>query len=244
MSSVAISALVFACVFAGALLGISLRSVLPEHHRNVESKDLVRSAMGLIGTISALVLGLLVASAKGAFDTQKSELTALCADAVLLDRVLAHYGPEARQARELLRGNVADAQRVFWGAGGTVETRGDALYDQVAALSPKDENQRALQAEASGLIIEMGKTRNLMFAQRESSISMPLLVVVVFWLTVNFVSFGLFAHRNATVAAALLVCALSVAGAIFLILEMDRPFEGVIQISSEPVRRALDSLGR
>ena len=243
MTPFSISLIVFACVFGGALAGLGLRAVLPEHHRSTESKDVVKAAMGLIGTISALVLGLLVASAKGSYDTRKDELTALSADVTLLDRVLAHYGPETRDARTVLRNAVAHALAQISDPGAKA-LENESLFDTVAELAPKGDSQRALQAQASSLMIDIGRTRWLMFAQEGSSISIPLLVVVVFWLTVNFVSFGLFANRNATVSVVLLVAALSVAGAIFLILEMDRPFEGLIRISDAPLRGALTQLGR
>jgi hypothetical protein len=102
VSTVALSVVVFACVFGGALLGFLLRAALPEHHRNADSRDIVKLAMGLVGTMAALVLGLLVASAKSSFDDQSAELTGLSANVVVLDRVLAHYGPETKDARELL----------------------------------------------------------------------------------------------------------------------------------------------
>ncbi len=244
MSPTVISLVVFACVFGGALAGMALRAVLPEHHRSAETKDLVKSAMALIGTLSALVLGLLVASAKGTYDTQKGELTSLSAGALMLDRVLAHYGPEAKDTRGLLHEVVADFEDRIWHAGATPSKRSDALFDSIEDLEPKDDRQRDLKAEASALALELGKTRQLMLAQTYSSISTPLMVVVVFWLTINFLSLGLFAQRNAVVAAALFVCALSVSGAIFLILEMDRPYEGLIRISDAPLRNALEHMGR
>jgi hypothetical protein len=244
MSPISISLIVFVCVFGGALCGLALRSALPEHHRSAESKELVKSAMALIGTISALVLGLLVASAKGSYDTQRDELSELSAKIAILDRVLAHYGPETKAARELLRGAVANAVDRLWRNGSSRPSTGaEVILDKIVGLSPKDDAQRELKGRASDLMMDIGKTRWMMFAQSGSSISAPLLVVVVFWLTVNFISFGLFANRNATVTAALFVCALSVAGAIFLILEMDRPFEGLIRISDAPLRDTLAHLG-
>ena len=243
MSPIAVSALVFACVFGGALVGMGLRAVLPEHHRSGESKELVRAAMALIGTMSALVLGLLVGSAKSSYDAQKDELTSLTAGTVLVDRVLSLYGPEAKNVREELRGLVASARDQIWQ--GTPPTkRADAVYAAIRRLSPKDPEQQALKDQATSLIVDLAKTRFLMREQRGSSVSTPLLVVVVFWLTINFISFGLFAHPNATVATALFVCALSVAGAILLILEMDHPFEGLIQISDAPLRHALGEIGK
>ncbi len=251
MSPISISLIVFACVFGGALFGMALRTALPEHHRSAESKDMVKLGMGLIATMSALLLGLLVASAKGSYDTQKSELTQMTARVVFLDRILAHYGPEAKEARELLRGAVVRALDQIWPKDPAhsrpmtpVASEGDLIYDRIQELAPKTDIQRSLQAQASGMAIDLAQTRRLLFEQRGSSVSTALLVVVVFWLTVIFLSFGLFAPPNATVTVTLFVCALSVSCAIFLILEMDRPFEGMLQISSAPLRDALAHLGQ
>jgi hypothetical protein len=249
MSAVWISLIVFACVFAGALLGLGLRAILPEPHRSGESKDMVRAGTGLIATISALVLGLLVASAKGAYDTQKDEVTTQAAKTALLDRILLHYGPETKQIRRLLRESVAqEIERVWSPDRGDAPAKaleaGDVLYDQVQDLSPTTESQRGIKEHAIRLLMELGQTRWLMEAQRGSKISAPLLVVVIFWLTINFVSFGMFAPRNATVMTTLFVCALSVAGAVFLILEMSQPFQGVIQIPKAPMTEVLGRLGQ
>ena len=250
MTPIWTSLVVFACVFGGALLGMALRGFLPQHHLSPDSKDVVKVGIGLVGTMAALVLGLMVASAKGSYDTQKSELIHMSAGIVALDRMLAHYGPETKEARERLRVAVTRVLDQIWpedrsqpslaprGAGGEV------LYDKLGELNPKDDKQRSLQAQALSAAIDLARTRWLMFEQSGSAISTPFLVVVVFWLTIIFVSFGIFAPPNTTVAATLFICALSVSAAIFLILEMDKPFEGLIQISSAPLRAALTHLGQ
>jgi hypothetical protein len=247
MSSLAVSGIVFVCVFVGALAGMYLR--LPEHHLGAESKDVVKLGMGLIGTMSALVLGLLIGSAKGSFDTQRNEFTQLSANVIYLDRILARYGPEAKEARELLRQAVSGVIARIWPEDhfqpGEISavSGADALYDKILSLEPKTEAQRTLQAQAVKLLTDLAQTRWLLFAQRGSSIPMPFLVILVGWLTILFVSFGLFASPNATALGALLVCALSVAGAILLILELDRPYGGIIEISSAPLRNALAQMG-
>ena len=250
MSSIAISSIVFACVFGGAVCGFALRAVLPEQHLNTESKDAVKLGMGLVATMAALVLGLLVASAKGSYDTQSTELTQMSANIVVLDRVLAHYGPESKDARDLLRSSVAQFLDVLWsrnhGSRSQAEPRpgsGELLFDKLQGLSPKDDAQRALQAQALSIAMSLGQTRWLMYEQGTTSISMPLLIVVVFWLTALFISFGVFAPRNPIVLASMFISALSVSGAIFLILEMYTPYAGLIQISSAPLRAALGHLG-
>jgi hypothetical protein len=254
MSSITISCIVFACIFGGTLLGMILRACLPEHHLSPESRDVVKLGMGLIGTMTALVLGLLIASAKGSFDTQRNGLAQLSANIILLDRALAHYGPESKNVREALHASVADMLQHTWpeedGQAGQAaakvgtEGRYEGLYEQIQALAPKNDAQRALQAQALKTGADIAQMRWLMFAQKGSSIPTPFLVVMVCWLTLILASFSLFAPSNATVFTTLLVCALAVSSAVFLILELDRPFDGMIRISSAPVRDAVAQLGR
>lgn len=201
--------------------------------------------------MAALVLGLLIASAKGYNDTQSTELTEVSAKIVLLDRVLAHYGPETKEARDLLRGAVVRILDRTWSKDRTNPSQleppyvgNEVFYDKIQGLSPKDDSQRSLQAQALSIAISFGQTHWLMYEQSTTSVSIPLLVVLVFWLTVIFISFGLFAPPNATVVASLFISALSVSGAIFLILEMYTPYSGLIQISSAPLRAVLAHLGQ
>jgi hypothetical protein len=250
MSPITTSLLVFVCVFGGALFGMFLRSRLPEHHLSAESQRIVSLGAGIVGTMAALVLGLLVASAKGSYDAQSDEMMDFSSRIVLLDRVLAHYGPEAKDARDLLRDVVARmvdrmwVERSGYSESKRIVTGGEVMYDKIQELSPRDEAQRLLKTQALNLVLALSQTRWLMFEQRGRSISVPLLMMLVFWLTINFVSFGLFAPRNGTVITTLLLCAVAVSGAIFLILEMYEPYTGLIHISSAPVRSALEQLGR
>ena len=251
MNSIAIGFIVFACCFGGALFGMFLSTRLPEQHLSGDSKNIVNLGMGLVGTMTALVLGLLVASAKSYYDTQSTELTEMSAEIVLLDRVLAHYGPETQEVRALLHGAVARTLTLLWPQDSQRNPQmtptaagGEVIFDKIQELSPKNDAQHSLQAQALSMAIDIGKTRWLMFEQGSSSISTPLLVMLVFWLAIIFTSFGLFAPRNATVMTTLLLCAMAVAAAIFLILEMYSPFKGLIQISSAPLRSALALLGK
>jgi hypothetical protein len=245
-----ISWIVFACVFAGALLGILLRAVLPEHHLTGESKDVVKVGMGLIATMAALALGLLTASAKSSYDTQRNELAQISAKVIFLDRVLADYGPEAKGIRDLLRRTVASALDQMWpeNRSGPPQLKpapaSQRLYDTIQQLSPQNDAQRSLRAQALSISNDLSQVRWLLVEQKGSSIPTAYLVVLVFWLVVLFVSFGLFAPSNSTVLATLLLCALSVSGAILLILDVDQPFEGLIQIPSAPLRDALARLGK
>ena len=250
MNPFELSAIVFACVFGGAMLGMALRTVVPEHHLNSESKDVVKLGVGLIGTMAALVLGLLVASAKSSYDARASELTQMSANAILLDRALAHYGSETHDAREVLKGTMERLLMQIWpqdskSTGGmNSNMSGEVMYDELVELTPHTDAQRAIQSLAESTAFSLAQTRWLLFEQNTSSISTPFLVVVVFWLSVLFLSFGLFAPHNATVVVTLLLSAISVAGALFLIFELDRPFSGLIQISSAPLRNALAVMGK
>jgi hypothetical protein len=251
MSSIATSFIVFACVFGGALLGMFLRAALPQHHLSDASKEAIKLGMGLVATMSALVLGLLVSSAKSSYDTQSTQLTEASAKIVFLDRLLAHYGPEAKEAREVVRVAVVSWLDRLWpqegsrtSAVGGSPTNAEHLLDTVNELSPKDDAQRSLQAQAVSVLMGLSQTRWLMYAQASNSASRPLVIVLVFWISMIFISFGLFAPRNATVIAAYFVAALSVSGAVLMILEMYSPYSGLIGISSAPLRAALAQLGQ
>ena len=254
MSAMSVAGIVFACVFGAALLGMLLRMMLPAHHLADDSKDTVKLVMGLIATMAALVLSLLVASAKTSYDAQSSAITHLSADVVSVDRMLSLYGPETAEARGLLREIVVGMIDRIWpqdrgrGAGLAPPpwTQGaiGAFYTAVQDLSPRTGGQRFLQGQVLQTIASAGQTRVLMYEQASNSISWPFLVVLVFWLCVLFAGFGLFAARNATTTTVLLVGALSVAGAVFLILELSQPYEGVLQIPSVGLRNALAEMGK
>src|SRR6266849_1872460 len=155
MSSLATSGIIFGCVFGGALLGMFLRAVLPERHLSSESKDVVKLGTGLIATMSALVLSLMIASAKSSYDTQRSELAQLSANVIMLDRVLAQYGPQTKDIREELHGIIAGALERVWpenrSQAAQVEptTAPEEFFRKIEELSPKTEAQRSLQAQAS-----------------------------------------------------------------------------------------------
>jgi len=251
MSPLAVGTVVFACVFGGALFGMFLRRLLPDKHLGSDSKDTVRLAMGLVATTLALVLGLLVASAKSFYDTQSAELTQLSANVVLLDRILAHYGPEAADLRSLLRVSLARETALMWRSDASSNTpdqpaphKGELLVDRIQELSPRDDNQRTLKAQALSLAVQLGQTRWLIFEQRTVPLPTLLLVTLLFWLIVLFISFGLFSPSNLTVLTSLFVAAAAVSGAIFLIVEMYHPYTGLIQLSDAPMRAALAQLGQ
>jgi hypothetical protein len=244
MSAIALSCITFVCISVGALLGM----FLPGHHLSSDDKDVVRLGTGLIGTIAALVLGLLIASAKGSYDTQSTQVTQMTSNVVLLDNLLAEYGPETTELRNLLRRGIAGLADRMWRENSSdvakahsfeVSAESDAFFAKLQRLSPQNDSQRSLQARAIQIATDIAQTRLLLFAQTNNSIPMPFLVVLIFWLTIIFGSFGLFAKPSATVFGSLFVFALSAAGAIYLVLELGQPFAGLMQISSAPLRNAL-----
>ena len=251
MDSAITAAIVFACLFGAGLLGMRVRAILPETHLNPDTKDAVKVGMGLVATMAALVLGLLVASTKGAYDAQKGEVTQMAAKIVFLDRALANYGPETAETRDLLRRSVGSAINRMWPDRKISQTAqldpsatsGEAFFNSIQQLSPQNDAQRSLKSQAVQVTTDVGQMRWLLFEQTESSISVAMLIVLIAWLAIIFTSVGLFAPPNGTVIVALMLSALSVAGAIFLIMELDMPFDGVIQISPAPMRNALNHLG-
>ena len=248
-----IALIVFVCVFGGALLGMFLRVYIPEHHLSEGAKDVIKLGMGVIATMAALVLGLVIATAKSSYDAQVDAVKHTAAKVLLLDRVLSNYGPETKETRDLLRRTIASRLDAIWPEDRSQRVTLDApeavfasqqIEARIAQLSPQNDAQRRLQSQALQISSEIMETRWLILGGLGSSIHAPFLIVVVSWLTIIFGSFGLFAPRNATVVTVLFLCALSVAGSIFLILEMDQPFEGLMRISSAPLRYALSHLGQ
>jgi hypothetical protein len=243
--------LVLACLIAAVLVGRTLRGLLPDSHLSTESKDAVKLAMGLVATMSALVLGLLVSSAKGAYDTERSEVIQMAAKITFLGRVLAAYGPEADGVRVQLRETMEEGIRQMWPGEMRRPTHvapnvqaGNIAYGAIHALSPHNDMQAALKAQAASLAVDVAQVRSLLVAQSVASISKPMLIILVSWLVVIFLGFSVLAPPNATTILALMVSAVAVSGAILLILELDEPFGGLIGISSEPMLNALSQLAK
>jgi hypothetical protein len=253
MNSLDIALISAACIFGGVLLGLWLQNLLPGHHLSSESKDTIKLAAGMIATLSALVLGLLVSSAKNNFDTVSAEITQGAAKAIQLDRALANYGPETGDTRELLRRSMIAGIETFWpedkttAVGMTAFERANGMelvQAKLRELAPASDAQRQLLAQAQQISGELLQFRWLLIEQMQNALPKPFLVMVLFWLTMLHMSFGLFAPRNAMVLVVLLICALSVSGAIFLILEMNHPLSGTIKVSSAPMLKALEHLGQ
>ncbi len=240
----------FLCVLGAALLALRLGAILPQHHRSPETKDTVKLTMGLVGTMTGLVLGMLVASAKGSYDTQKGEVTAMSSKIAFLDRLLEVYGPEAAAARQSLHRAGTQWIARLWPETATqaapmnpTSASAEGTFEAIQALAPVNDEQRGIKSQALGVAYDIGQMRWLLFEQADTSISPAMLRIVVCWLAILFFSFGPFAPRNATVISALTVAAFSVAAALFLILELDHPFGGLIKISSRSMINALNHAG-
>ncbi len=254
MKPMIVGAIVFVCTFGGVLIGRWLRTTLPQDHLNDESRNSVNVGIGLIATMTALVLGLVTASAKSSFDAVDTAVKQTAMDILALDRLLVRYGPESKGIRMNLQLAVGRQIEVIWPHGSSRRTvdpiRSGAaagvekLADEIRGLTPRDESQRSLQSRALDLGEALLRTRWLVYAGGATSVPLPFLLVLLFWLTITFASFGLFAPRNATVFAVLFVCALSVGSAVFLIMEMDGPFDGLLTVSADPLRYAYAHLNQ
>jgi Protein of unknown function (DUF4239) len=244
-----ISIILFVCLVGVALLGRWVRRYLPAEHLSADSKDAVKLAMGLVATMTAILLGLLINSAKGTFEITRGEVIQMAAKVALLDRVLKLYGPETMDARRTLRDATADGVRRIWPVKGSAAVRldpnqqmGDAVYATIHGLSSNDDTQRALKAQASTLMMQLGELRSLLQAQAAPSVSKPLLIALVCWLVIIFFGFSVVAPPNATSTLALGASAFAVGCAVLLILELDHPFYGPIRIPSEPMTNVLSQL--
>jgi Protein of unknown function (DUF4239) len=249
MNSILVSLTVFACVFAAAIIGMVVR--VPEDHIGADAKEVVRLATGLVATMAALVLGMLVSSAKSSYDARKNDVAEMSYEILAIDRILAKFGPDANELRSEFRQTVEFGLDRIWPKAASQQAdlkpadRGQALVNELESLSPKDDRQTAAQTQAASMIVALRQTQWLLFLKTEqNAVPLPLLVVLVAWLAAIFLSFGLFAAPNATTVATLALSALAVSAALFIILEMYTPFSGVLRISPAPILDALGQMGR
>jgi hypothetical protein len=253
MSPREIGLIVVASIFGSALLGIGLRRLLPDHHVGDDAKDIVKLGLSLIGTLAALVMGLLISSASASFSTVSNELTTVAVKVLQLDHLLYQYGPEASEVRGLLAKNFgATVESIFSRDPAQRESmvnpnavsRQDEVQAAIRRLAPGTDEQRALRSRALDLAYYAGGERWYLVLQHAGVISAPVLAVLVFWLCVIFFGWGLFAPRHAVMMSALFTFASCATLAIFLVLELDSPFEGWVRVSDAPMRAALAQLGR
>jgi len=252
MNAFAVGFVVFFFCSAGFLFGMFISYRLPEHHLSSDSKDIVKLGIGLIATITALVLGLVTASVKSSFDDLNLAVKRSATEILILDRTLARYGPETKGIREELRTLINHRMQVIWYESSRSVTRdtigttrsAERLEDEIRGLSPQNDDQRWLKSKAIDVSENLLNARWVLVSSAGSSVPRPFVGILIFWLTVTFGSFGLFAPRNATVVGVLLVCAISMGCAMFLILAMASPFAGPIKISPDPLRFAASQIGQ
>jgi len=231
----------------GAVLGVLLRRSLPDHHLDDHAREIVRLGAGLVGTIAALVLGLLINSASSSYEAQRGEVRQIASDLILIDDLLEQYGPDTKPVRMLLRQAVDQMIDRIWREQDLknvpvpygVGTMAAQVYAGIHALPAETAVQRALVAQILQMAIPLSQARLELYERSKSSLPTPILVVLMFWLTALFASYCLFSPVNPTSGVALMLVALSTSAALLLILEMGEPFSGFMRISSSSIRTAL-----
>ena len=253
MNSIVMFSVSFGSILAGTLGGFYVARRLPEHHLSEESKDAVKMAWGIVATMSALVLGLLLSSAKGSYDFVNSEVTQSAAKIIVLDQLLDNYGPDTKSARDELRDRTAMRIQKIWPDKTTTASASTALesgrgmravLDKLDQLKPETDIERSIFSQCQQLTIDLMMVRWLGVEQSKNSLPNTFFFVLVAWLAMLFLGIGLFAPFNRTVLLTLFLCNMTVSSAIFLINELDRPLDGYIQISRAPMQGALDYLNR
>ncbi len=245
MSGLATGVLVFVFLAGAALLSLWLHPRLPPAHRSKETADIIRLGIGVVATVTALVLGLLITSVKGSFDQVNTDVHVFATELILVDRLLRFYGPGAEQARALLTRYTERALRETWPKGGTAivedQTAGKLLdrAEEAILVLPPDPHHPGLTAQADAEIRDVVRERWTLIEESGSAVSPAFVIALTLWLGIIFASFGYNAPHNGLVVAVLLICAASIAGAIFLIVEMDGSFTGLIVVPSDSVQRAL-----
>jgi len=239
------------CLLAAVLIGMWIRRFLPEYLLSTDSRDTVKLAMGLVATMAALLLGLLVNSGKGSYDTTRSQVTHMASKFALLDRILEIYGPQATGLRAELHALIEEVTRRLWPDDVNVPEQwkpnaqmSDAFYVAVLRLEARDDTERTLKVQAVNLIQEIAELRSIMLTESTTFIARPILVVVVLWLVMIFLGYSLIAPPNALANVVLIAAALCTGGAIYLILDLERPFAGLVRISSEPMLHVLRQRGK
>ncbi|WP_262966952.1 bestrophin-like domain [Methylobacter psychrophilus] len=253
MSAPLIAFIILVFMIFGMALGSYLRLVLPYDHTQADSKDILISSAGMMATLIALIIGLLVTSAKGNYDVTTSGITQSAAKIITIDYYLSNYGPDAKASRELVRQATATAIERIWPNESTqgadlakmeTATGMTDVYNNIRGLTPQNDSQKYLQTQALQISSDMMQSRWMLIEQSQTNLPRIFLVVLTFWLTVLFAQFGLLAPRNRTAKSALFICSLSMSFAIYIILELNNPLEGTIKVSSAPLHKALSLIGK
>ena len=251
MNAIAISAVAFASIFGATLLGMLLGSVLPGRYLSGGSKEVVTLGIGVIATMSAVLLGLLISSTRTSYEEKRSQVIRMTADVIELDLIMKDYGPEARPVRQVMRDAVPQMIDSIWRenasrfrveANAVPDAGAEAVLAKFMELSPHDEDQRARRERALQIGLDLARMQLLLFAQPANAISAPFITVLVLWLAFIFATFSIYVRANPLIVVVWFVCALSASSAIFLILDLDSPFAGLLQIPSAPLRNALPPL--
>lgn len=251
MSAIAIAGIAFASIFGATVLSMLLRSTLPDRYLSAGSKEAVSLGTGLIATMSAVLLGLLISATRTSYEEKRNQVIRMTADIIELDLLMKDYGPEARPVRQVMRDAVPlmigsiwreNADRFRSEANAVPDAGAEAVLYKLQELSPRDDAQRARRDRALVVGLDLAQIQLLLFAQPANAISTPFITVLVLWLTFIFGTFSVYARANPLIIVVLFVCALAASSAIFLILDLDRPFAGLLQIPSAPLRNALPPL--
>jgi hypothetical protein len=247
MYALIVSLMATACVFAGGMASVLLHPRLPRSHLSKETQDVVKLGIGMLSVLASLVLGLLIATGKSSSDSTDQQVRSYAADIILLAETLRDYGNDAAKPTGLLRDFTASTLHDIWPEDGSDPNLANPVTGQklehvreaIRALRPVDAGQRWLQDQALTIVTSLLHQRWQLIEHQGPNVRPVVLLILVSWITIIFASFGLNAPRNATVIAAYIVCSLGIGGAVFLIIEMDNPFQGPLQIPRAPMANAL-----
>ncbi len=251
MSPLLTAVVSFVLMLLGCIAAVQVRRVLPDRHFSEDARDIVRLGAGLMATISALVLSLLISSASNSYEAQRREVREIAANVVLLDALLTEYGPATRPIREGQRAAVDTLVNNIWrtAPGGADPERGfmpaavaHNLHEAIRALKPETETQRELRTQAIQVAVDTARARYMLYEGSDSRLPTPFVFIVIGWLATLFMSFCLFSQPNRIAVVALVVLAMSTASALFLLLELSDPFSGLLSIPDRPLRHALPPL--
>ena len=241
----------FAAIFGGAMIGILCARRLPEHHLSAQTQSAITVSVAVIGTLSALVLGLMITAANSSFSARSDEVRELALQIIRIDRNLRRYGPEAAPVRARVgEWAIAKTHQLMPEKGRPIPTNGqtiellESVQDGILALEPKDERQKYLRTVSVTLCSTLIQARWALETRAGHSIPTAFLVLLIFWLAIVFTSFGLFAPPNSTAIISLFLCSVAVAGGIVLIEELDNPLSGFIRIRPDAMRRAITEITR
>jgi hypothetical protein len=250
LNPITISLIALACIFGAAMLGVTISGYLPEQYFDQRTRDIIKAARDVIVGVAALTLGLLIATAKTSFDDRAHEFKLEASKSVMIDRILYQFGPETRHARQLVRAMLVNGtERIEQAMRHGIEQEKtmrekitDDLHFEILSLKPKNDIQTELRAEAISLSKEVMQSRWMVHQSLSTTIQLPLLFILVFWLSCIFLYLGLGATASPGIVITLLLAALSMSGAIYLTLAFDRPHQGLVQVSAEPLKLALEQL--